>query len=61
VHAEIAPTDGDWTAWYAAQKDRIVFIESTGFWWQLDPRVLEREAAAAAPVPAGAGSERRGF
>jgi hypothetical protein len=61
VHAEVAPTDGDWAKWYTAQKDRIVFIESTGFWWQLDPRVLEREAAAAAPVPAGAGSERRGF
>jgi hypothetical protein len=46
VHPDIAPADGDWTKWYAAQKDRIVFIESTGFWWQVDPRVLEREAAA---------------
>ena len=45
VHAEVAPADGDWTKWYRAQRDRIVFIESTGFWWQLDPRVLEREAA----------------
>jgi hypothetical protein len=47
VHAEVAPKDGDWAKWYAAQRDRIVFIESTGFWWQLDPRVLEREDAAA--------------
>ncbi|MBL8755935.1 MAG: hypothetical protein JNK15_21750 [Planctomycetes bacterium] len=45
VHAEVAPADGDWAAWYQKQKDRIVFIESTGFWWQVDPRVLEREAA----------------
>lgn len=47
VHAEVAPKDGDWAAWYRQQRDRIVFIESTGFWWQLDPRVLEREGAAA--------------
>ncbi len=46
VHKDIAPTDGDWMAWYRAQKDRIVFIESTGFWWQPDPRVLEREDTA---------------
>jgi hypothetical protein len=45
VHAEVAPTDGGWTAWYGKHKDRIVFVESTGFWWQVDPRVLEREAA----------------
>lgn len=45
VHAKIAPADGDWAAWYGKQKDRIVFIESTGFWWQVDPRVLEREEA----------------
>ncbi|HEX5052738.1 MAG TPA: hypothetical protein VFZ65_13260 [Planctomycetota bacterium] len=43
VHPSIAPKDGDWHAWYEAQRDRIVFIESTGFWWQEDPRVLERE------------------
>jgi hypothetical protein len=48
VHAEVAPADGDWGAWYAKQKDRIVWIESAGFWWRLDPRVLEREAAGAA-------------
>lgn len=46
VHPELVPADGDWAAWYGKQKDRIVFIESTGFWWQEDPRVLEREAAA---------------
>jgi hypothetical protein len=28
-------------------KDRVVFIESTGFWWQEDPRVLEAEEARA--------------
>lgn len=47
VHPSIAPKDGDWRAWYEAQRERIVFIESTGFWWQEDPRVLEREQAAA--------------
>ncbi|MEO6597594.1 MAG: hypothetical protein ABIP94_22855 [Planctomycetota bacterium] len=46
VHPDIAPKDADWRRWYTAQKDRIVFIESTGFWWQEDPRVLERERAA---------------
>lgn len=45
VHPEITPKDGDWKAWYARNRDRIVFIESTGFWWQEDPRVLEREMA----------------
>jgi len=46
VHPDIAPGDGDWAAWYRQQQDRIVYIESTGCWWQVDPRVLEREAAA---------------
>lgn len=47
VHPEIAPEDGDWRRFYTEQRDRIVFVESTGFWWQVDPRVLERERAAA--------------
>jgi hypothetical protein len=45
VHPSIAPKDSDWRAWYEEQRERIVFIESTGFWWQEDPRVLEREQA----------------
>jgi hypothetical protein len=45
VHPAIAPKDGDWAAWYRRWSPRIVFVESTGFWWQEDPRVLEREAA----------------
>jgi hypothetical protein len=48
VHPGIAPKDRDWGAWYRAQRERIVFIESTGFWWQEDPRVLEKEHAPAA-------------
>ena len=44
VHPSLAVHDGDWTSWYARQKNRIAFIESTGFWWQEDPVVLEREA-----------------
>lgn len=48
VHSSIAPKvdEGqpvDWKQWYSQYKDRIVFIESTGFWWQTDPRILERE------------------
>lgn len=48
VPARLRPADVDWAAWYQKQKDRIVFIESTGFWWQEDPRVLasERDAKA---------------
>lgn len=48
VQPELVPADDDWAKWYAAQKDRIVFVESAGFWWLVDPRVLERERAAAA-------------
>ncbi|MCA8971905.1 MAG: hypothetical protein KDC95_19115 [Planctomycetes bacterium] len=47
VHAEIAPKSGTWTEWYAKQKARICFIDSTGFWWQVDPTVRTREARAA--------------
>ena len=46
VHPSIAPKDAGWARWYEKQKHRIVFIESTGFWWQEDPRVLEKERAA---------------
>ena len=46
VHPSIVPKSGSWARWYEKQKDRIVFIESTGFWWQEDPRVLEKERAA---------------
>lgn len=51
VHPDIAPKDGDWAAWYRTWKDRIVFIESTGFWWQEDPRLPERAAPARAVTP----------
>lgn len=44
VHPSIKPTDGKWADWYTKQKDRIAFIESTGFWWQENPVILEREA-----------------
>ena len=39
----------DWDGWYAKRKDRIVFIESTGFWWQEDPRILENEGKTEVP------------
>jgi len=45
VHPDIRPKGNQWTKWYERQRDRIAFIESTGFWWQENPEVLEREAA----------------
>ena len=45
VHPKIYPANDDWTTWYAKQAKRIAFIESSGFWWQEDPTVLEAEAA----------------
>ena len=49
VHPSIAPKGKSWEDWYAQYRARIVFIESTGFWWQEDPRILEREQAQAGP------------
>jgi hypothetical protein len=46
VHPDIYPKRSDWKKWYAKQRDRLAFIESTGFWWQASPVVLEHEAAA---------------
>jgi len=38
VHPSIAPEQADgWSRWYAKHRDRIAFIDSTGFWWQIDP------------------------
>jgi hypothetical protein len=45
VHPDLRRKGNDWKAWYAKERDRIAFIESTGFWWQENPEVLEREAA----------------
>lgn len=45
VHPSLAPPDWtdplrapDFDAWYAGVRDRIVFVESAGFWWLADPR-----------------------
>jgi hypothetical protein len=46
VHPDVRPKGNDWKKWYERERDRIAFIESTGFWWQANPVVLEREAAA---------------
>jgi len=45
VHPDIRPKSGGWAKWYERQRDRIAFIDSTGFWWQENPVVLEREGA----------------
>ncbi|MFT7167438.1 MAG: hypothetical protein ACI80K_000557 [Paracoccaceae bacterium] len=42
VHPDIAPKDGAWTPWLKEYQDRVSFIDSTGFWWQLNPLYLER-------------------
>lgn len=44
VHPEIYPASGTWSDWYAKQKHRICFVDSTGFWWQPDPRAVARES-----------------
>lgn len=43
VHASVAPSD--WSnpqAWYASNRDRIVFVESAGFWWLENPEIDRR-------------------
>jgi len=45
VHADLVPVAvggyadaaRDWAAWYARDRDRIVFVQSAGYWWMLDP------------------------
>jgi len=55
VHPSIYPKDGRWTEWYERHRDRIVFIDSSGFWWQESPVVLEREAVQSSHRSAGLG------
>ncbi|MFC1553568.1 hypothetical protein ACFL7D_02940 [candidate division KSB1 bacterium] len=43
VFQDIYPEEGNWESWYEKYKDRIVFIESTGFWWQLDPTLPDQK------------------
>ena len=38
VHSSLYPEQGtSWTDWYAQHRDRLVFVDSAGFWWMLDP------------------------
>jgi len=38
VHPDIAPAAGeDWSAWYEARRDLLVFVDSAGFYWLADP------------------------
>lgn len=41
VHPDLAPpeaaTAADWAAWDREFRDRIVFVQSAGYWWMLDP------------------------
>jgi hypothetical protein len=43
VHPAIAPTSWDAAAeWYATWRERIVFVDSAGFWWLEDPTLAPR-------------------
>ena len=44
VDPKIRPADGDWKAWWARHKSRLIFVDTAGFRFVEDPRVLEREA-----------------
>ncbi|MFT4843607.1 MAG: hypothetical protein ACJA0V_002019 [Planctomycetota bacterium] len=37
VHTPIYPDGGTWAAWYAKHRENLVFVDSAGFWWMLDP------------------------
>lgn len=37
VHPSIYPKDGEWWgAWFQKNKDKLVFVDSAGFWWMHD-------------------------
>jgi hypothetical protein len=43
VHPAIAPASWDTAAeWYANWRERIVFVDSAGFWWLEDPTLPPR-------------------
>ena len=49
VHPSIAkPAGADWRAWHRDFAERIVFVDSAGVWWMLDP-TRARVPAAEAP------------
>ncbi|MEM9379590.1 MAG: hypothetical protein AAGB93_06525 [Planctomycetota bacterium] len=50
VHPSLRPAGTTWKAWYRSMDDRLCFIDSTGFWWQLDPS-RSTVTAFGAPVP----------
>jgi len=38
VHPSILPKAGEWwSRWFQKHKDQLVFVDSAGFWWMLDP------------------------
>ena len=38
VHEPIRPKqDVRWADWYAQHSANLVFVDSAGFWWMLDP------------------------
>lgn len=39
VHPDIRPDRNNttWAEWYAQHRDRLVFVDSAGFYWMLDP------------------------
>ena len=45
VDPRLLPADGDWASWWRREKGRLVFVDTAGFRFVEDPRVL-------APAPA---------
>lgn len=37
VHKSIVPESGTWAQWYSKHREHLVFVDSAGFWWMLDP------------------------
>ncbi|MHC4606707.1 MAG: hypothetical protein ACYTAF_07190 [Planctomycetota bacterium] len=44
VDPAIRPKDGKWGAWFETMESRLVFVDTAGFRFVEDPRILEKEA-----------------
>jgi len=43
VHPLIWPKEGEWwPEWYQKHQDQLVFVDSAGFWWMMDPTKVHR-------------------
>ena len=45
VHDTVRPKAGvGWADWYAEHRQDLVFVDSAGFWWMLDPNKVKGTA-----------------